>query len=74
MPHTPIRVLIVDDHPMVRRGLAAFLRSKPDLELAGEAANGGEAITHRSPTEILTEIAALDAGGAEVLARVIKLL
>jgi NarL family two-component system response regulator LiaR len=41
----PIRVLIVDDHAMVRRGLAAFLKAKPDLLLVGEAANGGEAIT-----------------------------
>ncbi len=41
----PIRVLIVDDHAMVRRGLAAFLRAKPDLLLVGEAANGGEALT-----------------------------
>lgn len=41
----PIRVLIVDDHAMVRRGLAAFLKAKPDLLLVGEAANGGEALT-----------------------------
>jgi len=36
---------VVDDHAMVRRGLAAFLRAKPDLLLVGEAAGGGEAIT-----------------------------
>ena len=36
-PSNLIRVLIVDDHDMVRRGLAAFLRTKPDLLLAGEA-------------------------------------
>ncbi len=36
---------MVDDHAMVRRGLAAFLRAKPDLLLVGEAAGGGEAIT-----------------------------
>ncbi len=41
----PIRVLIVDDHAMVRRGLAAFLKAKPDLLLVGEAASGGEALT-----------------------------
>ena len=44
MSTTPIRVLIVDDHAMVRRGLAAFLKAKPDLELVGEACNGSEAI------------------------------
>jgi two-component system, NarL family, response regulator LiaR len=42
-PH-PIRVLLVDDHTMVRRGLATFLKIFDDLELAGEAADGGEAI------------------------------
>ncbi len=35
-----IRVMIVDDHAMVRRGLAAFLKAFDDLELVGEAANG----------------------------------
>jgi NarL family two-component system response regulator LiaR len=43
-PLPSIRVLIVDDHTMVRRGLAAFLKSFDDLELAGEAADGPEAI------------------------------
>ncbi|HEU5424534.1 MAG TPA: response regulator transcription factor, partial [Nitrolancea sp.] len=40
----PIRVLIVDDHEMVRSGLAAFLGLAPDLELVGEAGSGEEAI------------------------------
>ena len=40
----PIRVMIVDDHDMVRRGLVAFLRVKADLELVGEASNGREAV------------------------------
>jgi NarL family two-component system response regulator LiaR len=40
----PIRVLIVDDHAMVRSGLAAFLSVAEDLELVGEADNGLEAI------------------------------
>ena len=39
-----IRVMIVDDHDMVRRGLAAFLKAKPDLELVGEAGDGEEAL------------------------------
>jgi NarL family two-component system response regulator LiaR len=36
--------MIVDDHNMVRRGLAAFLKVKADLELVGEASNGQEAV------------------------------
>ncbi len=40
----PIRVMIVDDHPMVRRGLAAFVKASPDLELVGEAGDGREAL------------------------------
>lgn len=43
-PSQPIRVMLVDDHTMVRRGLATFLEVFDDLELAGEAANGDEAI------------------------------
>ena len=44
MTDTPIRVLIVDDHSMVRTGLATFIRVNPDLDLVGEARNGQEAL------------------------------
>jgi two-component system, NarL family, response regulator LiaR len=40
----PIRVLIVDDHSMVRKGLVAFLKNRPGLEIVGEARNGQEAV------------------------------
>ncbi len=40
----PIRVMLVDDHTMVRRGLATFLQVFDDLELVGEAADGEAAI------------------------------
>jgi two-component system, NarL family, response regulator LiaR len=40
----PIRVLLVDDHTMVRRGLVTFLKVFNDLQLAGEAENGTDAI------------------------------
>ena len=40
----PIRVMIVDDHGMVRKGLAAYLLNEDDLELVGEARDGQEAI------------------------------
>lgn len=39
----PVRVLLVDDHDMVRRGLATFLAVFDDLQLVGEARNGAEA-------------------------------
>jgi len=41
---SPIRVMIVDDHDMVRRGLATFLKVQTDLELVGEASNGKDAL------------------------------
>ena len=41
---SPIRVVLVDDHTMVRRGLATFLKVYDDLELAGEAGDGQTAI------------------------------
>jgi len=40
-----IRILIADDHPIVREGLAAVLSAQPDMELAGEAADGAQAVT-----------------------------
>jgi DNA-binding NarL/FixJ family response regulator len=44
MPEAAIRVLIVDDHEVVRRGLLAFLETEPDLEVVGVAAGGAEAL------------------------------
>jgi two-component system NarL family response regulator len=40
----PIRVLVADDHPVVRRGLVALIEDWADLTLAGEAANGKEVV------------------------------
>jgi DNA-binding NarL/FixJ family response regulator len=39
-----IRVLVVDDHEVVRRGLLAFLGSEPDIDVVGEAAGGAQAL------------------------------
>ena len=41
---SPIRVMLVDDHAVVRSGLSAFLLAYDDLELVGEAADGAEAV------------------------------
>ena len=62
----PIRVMIVDDHDMVRRGLATFLRVKADLELVGEASNGREALRvceQARPDVILMDLVMPDMDG-----------
>ena len=43
--HMPIRVLITDDHSVVRQGLRMFLGLDPELEVVGEASNGAEAVS-----------------------------
>ena len=45
MPAEPIRVLVVDDHAVVREGLRAFLELQVGIEVVGEAADGEEALT-----------------------------
>jgi DNA-binding NarL/FixJ family response regulator len=40
----PIRVLLADDHPVVRAGLRGMLAAEPDIEVAGEAGSGAEAV------------------------------
>lgn len=57
-PSKPIRVMLVDDHAMVRRGLATFLKVYDDLQLAGEAENGREAV--RLCGEVLPDVVLMD--------------
>ena len=40
----PARVLIADDHPLVREGMSAMLANEPDLQVVGEAKDGQEAL------------------------------
>ena len=63
-----IRVMVVDDHDMVRRGLAAFLKSTSDLELVGEARDGKEALRvceHLRPDVVLMDLVMPGMSGAE---------
>jgi DNA-binding NarL/FixJ family response regulator len=48
---TPIRILLVDDHAMVRRGMRDFLALHGDLEIVGEAADGASAIEQANTLE-----------------------
>jgi NarL family two-component system response regulator LiaR len=66
-PSQPIRVMLVDDHTMVRRGLATFLKVFDDLELAGEADSGAAAIQlcgQVKPDVILMDLMMPDMDGA----------
>jgi NarL family two-component system response regulator LiaR len=66
----PIRVMIVDDHGMVRRGLSTILRVRAGLELVGEASNGHEAIeicAQTQPDVILMDLVMPEMTGAEAI-------
>jgi DNA-binding NarL/FixJ family response regulator len=56
----PVRVLLVDDHPIVRDGLRLVLTAGGELTVVGEAENGREAI--RMATELVPDVAVVDLG------------
>jgi two-component system, NarL family, response regulator LiaR len=63
----PIRVMIVDDHAMVRSGLAAFLLVYDDFELVGEASGGSEAVelcAKSHPDVVLMDLVMAEMDGA----------
>jgi DNA-binding NarL/FixJ family response regulator len=70
---TPIRVLMVDDHPLLREGIAAVIEGQPDLAVVGEATNGREAIEmFRScrPDVVLMDLQMPVMGGIEAIAAI----
>jgi len=70
------KILIVDDHALVREGISALLRMQEDMEVLGEAANGKEAIektVQLRPDIILMDIAMPGLGGIETTFEIKKL-
>jgi DNA-binding NarL/FixJ family response regulator len=67
----PIRLLIADDHPVVRDGLKAMLSTQPDLEVVGEATTGTEAVAHARtlrPDVVLMDLQMPDLDGPDAIA------
>ncbi len=70
-----IRVLVVDDHTIVRDGICALLALAGDIEVVGEAANGSEAlrlVKELEPDVVLMDIAMPIIGGLEATRRIYK--
>jgi DNA-binding NarL/FixJ family response regulator len=68
-----IRVLIVDDHPMVREGLGSMLATAADMQVVGEAGTGAEAIVQAEalqPDIVLLDLQLPDVDGVSVLKQI----
>jgi DNA-binding NarL/FixJ family response regulator len=72
-PSVPIRILVVDDHPVVRQGIAVLVNSQSDMALVAEASNGREAIQqfrkHR-PDITLMDLQMPELNGLDALAAI----
>lgn len=68
-----IRVLVVDDHVMMRDGISVLLNRQPDMKVIGEASNGAEAVTmfrQLSPDVTLMDVQMPGVGGVEAIAQI----
>ena len=69
----PIRLLLADDHPVLRDGLAAILATQPDFQVVGQAGDGAEAVRlaqTRHPDVILMDLAMPGMDGVEAIQRI----
>ena len=76
LTQSPIRLLIVDDHPVVRDGLRGIFESDPQFEVAGEAGNGAEAVTRAralKPDVVLMDLRMPDVDGVTAIKRLAEL-
>jgi DNA-binding NarL/FixJ family response regulator len=65
-----IKVMIVDDHPVVRKGLRSFLETQPGMKVVGEAADGREAMRELAtgePDLVLLDLHLPDASGSDLI-------
>jgi DNA-binding NarL/FixJ family response regulator len=68
MPESRIRILVVDDHPLVRKGIESLLAAEDDLEMVGEAGDGSEAVKkflECRPDVVLMDLRMPKLGGIE---------
>jgi NarL family two-component system response regulator LiaR len=73
MNETKIRILIVDDHAVVRKGIRALLATEDDLEVIGEAVNGEEAVAlyqELNPDLLLLDLIMPKVNGIEVIKKI----
>jgi DNA-binding NarL/FixJ family response regulator len=76
MSTTTVRIILVEDHTLVRMGIRSLLESLPNLEVVGESGSGAEALTlvaQLLPDIILLDIAMSEMNGLEVAESVCKL-
>lgn len=72
-PSPPLRILIADDHLVVREGLRAILEAAPDMVLVGEAADGAEAVQLAGallPDVVLMDLAMPNVDGIEAIRQI----
>ena len=65
---SPIRVMLVDDHPAFRKGMAALIESEPGLEVVAQTGDGREALSlyrQKKPDVVLMDLRLPGVGGVE---------
>ena len=71
---SPIRILVVDDHPVVRQGIAALIATESDMSLVGEAATGREALQQfrtRRPDITLMDLQMPEMNGFDAISAIL---